>query len=65
MNKIICDVCGKNEASREFIVKRREKRFFIWEDWEEIDICGECAEKLFNMKYLDKGGFGRPPAPKA
>ena len=29
MNKIICDICGKNETSREFMIKRREKLLFM------------------------------------
>ena len=76
MNKIICDVCVKNEASREYKIKIREKghwsgysrRAFYsssWGDLEEIDICGECAEKLLNLKYLDSDGFHRPPEKKA
>ena len=75
MNKIICDICGKNEASREYKIKIREKghwspysrRAFYsisWGDWKEIDICGECAEKLLNLKYLDKNGYERIPSPE-
>lgn len=49
MNKIICDCCEKEEASRSFKVKRAEK-YFGWSKYKIIDICDTCAKKLLNME---------------
>lgn len=76
MKKNICDICNKKEVTREYRIKTRKKGKYvstghgfrwnsgIWTDWKEIDICGECAEKFFNLPYLNDDGLRRPPAPK-
>lgn len=74
--KKICDICNKNEASREFQVRRSLKGCWEgtynrgrwnsdkWTEWETIDICGECAETLLGLPYRDSNGHGRPPGHK-
>lgn len=71
--KIICDICKQNEASRSFRVQKKVKGGYEgdhlhsfwnplkWSEWEEINICGECAEKLLGMEYRGADGRGRPP----
>ena len=36
-------------------------KFGKWNPYKEIDICGECAEKLLGMRYIDSSGLPRPP----
>lgn len=71
MSKIrLCDICGEREASRSFKCKRSNKGRYvahgsgitwmpIWNPYEKIDICGECGERLLNLKYRDPNGLGR------
>lgn len=61
-NKVMCDICEKREASRQFKIKKREACRFLgikrnWSDWKKIDICGECGEKLLGLPYRDSDGF--------
>lgn len=68
-NKVMCDICGKREASRQFKIRERKTRMNWgglqrWSDWKKIDICGECGEKLLGLPYLDSDGFGRPLLPR-
>lgn len=61
MQKCICDLCKENDASRMFKVKKLQKKFIgnvptpnqrfgdTWGNWEDIDICSECAEKLLGL----------------
>lgn len=69
-DKRICDVCNKREASRSFKVKMSQKgvwtsdrkRFLPkWSEYEQIDICGKCAERILGMRYIDSSGLPRPP----
>ena len=75
--KRICDVCNRNEASREFQVRHSLKGCWErkgscsgfwnankWTEWETIDICGECAETLLGLPYRDSHGHGRAPGHK-
>ena len=74
--KRICDICNKNEASRSFKCKLSlkgclEKTGYgsrwnsdLWQPYEKIDICGECAETLLGLPYRDSHGYGRPPGHK-
>lgn len=60
MQKQICDICKIRDATQKFKVKRSIRvlnqiaknyfKFSSWGDWEDIDICDECGEKLFNVK---------------
>lgn len=71
--KIICDICKTNEANRSFRIKQRTKGCYehfdccsfwnpsAWTGWEEIDICGKCAEKLLGLEYRGADGRGIPP----
>lgn len=61
-NKVMCDICGKEEASRIFKVKKREAGVLHrWGNWKQIDVCGECGEKLLGLPYKNSNGFSRPP----
>ena len=60
--KRICDICDKNEASRSFRVQMAKvNKFGKWTPYEQIDTCGECAEKILSMKYIDSSKLPRPP----
>ena len=61
-NIVMCDICGKQEASRIFKVKKREAGIIHrWSDWKQIDICGECGKKLLGLPFKDSNGFHNPP----
>lgn len=48
MNKTICDLCKKNEANQKYRNKvEKRKMFFPYVQYEYVDICDECFEKLF------------------
>lgn len=48
--KTICDICKLNEADDSYKFKRSEKYCsFWWGRYEVIDICEECANKLFDI----------------
>mgnify|MGYP000814690591 CR=1 FL=1 len=53
MYKCICDMCGKNEASEHFKVKKRIKKFdysgFPRHKYVKIDICQSCYHKLIRL----------------
>ena len=51
MEKIICDVCNKNEANRRFKVKLECGMAYQGNKWISIDICKECYDKLFNIQH--------------
>lgn len=60
--KRICDICNKNEASRSFRIQiSNVNKFGKWGPYKEIDICGECAEKILGMRYIDSSGLPRAP----
>ena len=60
--KRICDICNKREACRSFRVQMAKvNKFGKWTPYEEIDICGKCAEKILRMEYIDSSGLPRPP----
>lgn len=62
MIREICDVCKKNDANVKYKIKKSRKGMYvrgsncikwvgdIWQPWERIMICDECAEKLFGTK---------------
>ena len=62
MNKRICDICDKNEASNRFRVKQEKEvadystfGFLIPKmEWVEINICDECFEKMNTIKDYKK-----------
>ena len=46
----VCDLCKKKEASHSFKVKRASRvSEQCWTKYEKIDICEDCAEKLFGI----------------
>ncbi len=72
MNKRVCDVRGKNEATSSYKVKRSifgryrtggssSARGFAccWGSYEKIDICEECSETILGFTTRIK-----PPAPR-
>lgn len=65
MEKIICDVCKTNEATRKYRVKMKTKGCYeafgefppfynpnAWTKWVEVDICEECAKKILGLKNM-------------
>lgn len=58
MVREICDVCKKNDADKKYKIKRSVKGYgylgYIWEPYEKIVICDECAEKLFGVSLKAK-----------
>lgn len=61
MNIEICDVCGNKESNKKFKIKMSRKGCYqktgcgvrwvdIWQPYEKISICEDCAEKLFGIK---------------
>lgn len=60
MNKLICDICGKNEADKSFKVKKSVPRIHVDEygnkipskRWERIDICYIC---YYNIIKASRG----------
>lgn len=49
MKKMICDCCEMKEANVTFKVQKMDTRF---KKWQEIDICDDCYQKLFNMPRI-------------
>ena len=57
----LCDLCKNKEANRSFKVKMSRKGYYqntghsirwvgdIWQPYEKIYICEDCAEKLFGI----------------
>lgn len=52
MQKIVCDICKKNEASEKFKVKKEmtTNYEFHTRGYVKIDICENCYHKLLNSK---------------
>lgn len=52
MEKTICDVCKKNEASEKFKVKKEmiTSYEFLSRGYVPIDICESCYRKLLSVK---------------
>ena len=61
MNIKVCDLCKSKEPNKRFKVKMSRKGCYqstghgfrwvdIWQPYEKIDICEDCAEKLFGVK---------------
>lgn len=58
----VCDLCKKNEPNKKFKVKMSSRGHMertgygmrwnsrIWNPYEKISICEDCAEKLFGIK---------------
>lgn len=72
MNKRVCDVCGENEATSSYKVKRSifcrhsvgsgpsaRGIACCWGPYEKIDICEECSETILGFTARIK-----PPAHK-
>ena len=51
MKVVICDLCNQNEAERRFKVKEATKvKHQPWYTrYTRIDICYQCAKKLFDI----------------
>ena len=58
MIREICDICKENNADKRFKIKRSVKGYgyynngklsYFWTPYEKIAICGECADKLFDI----------------
>ncbi len=51
MEKIMCDICEKNEATKKYKCKKREKMWNRegWRDWKQLDICEDCAKKILGI----------------
>lgn len=53
MNIKVCDICLRNKADRKYKIK--ESLFmdgisdYGWQFYRRIDICDECAKKIFNI----------------
>lgn len=61
MNIELCDLCKNKEANKRFKVKMSRKGGYertgygmrwtdLWQPYEYIAICEDCAEKLFGIK---------------
>lgn len=61
MNIEVCDLCKNKSPNRRFKVRMSEKGYYqktayrmswmnLWQPYEKISICEDCAEKLFNIK---------------
>lgn len=52
MQKILCDICKKNEASEKFKVKKEKITNYelLSRGYVKIDICESCYHKLLNSK---------------
>ena len=61
MNIEICDLCKNKEPNKRFKVKMSRKGCYqkmrygcrwadIWQPYEKISICEDCAEKLLGIK---------------
>jgi len=67
MNKRVCDVCGKNEATSSYKVMRSvfqtcrsgNRKPPAWSTYEKIDICEKCSETILGFTTRIK-----PPAHK-
>lgn len=59
----VCDVCKSNEPDKRFKVKMSRRGLMVrtgygrkwdtnlWQPYEKISICEDCAEKLLGIKY--------------
>lgn len=66
-NQKICDICKKNLADMSFKVKHSNKKWSfsnLWNDYETIDICNECGNKLLGIVNLSTMPPKSPPSPK-
>lgn len=64
MIREICDVCHNNDADTKYKIKKSRKGMYvrspnlikwvgdIWQPWEKIMICDECAKKIFSIKRI-------------
>ena len=63
MNIELCDLCKNKEPNKRFKVKMSRKGTYqrtghitrwvdIWQPYEKISICEDCAEKLFGIKSM-------------
>jgi len=49
MIQCVCDICGKEPASKRFKVKELG-RFLDGNKWVKIDICSNCYHKLLDAQ---------------
>ena len=61
MNIEVCDLCKNKSPDKKFKVKMSRKGYYertgrcihwtgMWQPYEKISICEDCAEKLLNIK---------------
>lgn len=61
MNIEVCDLCKSKESNKRFKVKMSRKGYYqrtgcgmrwtdLWQPYQKIAICEDCAEKLFGIK---------------
>lgn len=61
MNIELCDLCKQKEPNKKFKIKMSRKGCYrrirggitwanIWQPYEKISICEDCAEKLLGIK---------------
>lgn len=61
INIEICDLCKKKEPNHQFKIKMSRKGYYqktgygcrwvnLWQPYEKVSICEDCAEKLFGIK---------------
>lgn len=65
MEQRICDVCKKNRADMSFKVKRSNRRWGIanlWSNFETIDVCNECGNKLLGVVNIGVMPPVHPPS---
>lgn len=63
MNVEVCDLCKNKEPNKRFKVKMSRKGCYqrtgygvrwtdLWQSYQKIAICEDCAEKLFGIKSI-------------
>lgn len=61
MNVEVCDLCKSKEPNKKFKIKLSRKGYYqktgygmclvnLWQPYQKIAICEDCAEKLFGIK---------------
>lgn len=61
MNVEVCDLCKNKEPNKKFKIKMSRKGYYqrtgygirqtdLWQPYQKIAICEDCAEKLFGIK---------------
>lgn len=51
MVNVICDICKKRPADKNFKVKKKIRNFpYSKREWVQIDVCEDCYQKLLASK---------------